>query len=107
MALILVNLTYWAPGCADLPRGDDRLWRWVYDTDGRDVLRRASQLARVAITGLSLRRYGDDIDICARTEGQPKPVPMVTICGGLSLTQLEAALKTLITETKNTEKEAA
>jgi hypothetical protein len=109
MALILVHLTYWAPGCEDLAAGDNRLWRWVYDKDGQEVLRRASGLARVAITGLSLRPEGDFTDICARIEGQPKPVPMATVVsGGLTFAQLETALKTLITNERDKhEKEAA
>lgn len=105
MATVLINLTYWVEGCADLPINDNRLWHWLFGVSATDVLTRACARLGKPVTAISLKSELHRTDIMARIDGQPKPVPLVTVCQGLSFSELNTALTALQKTEK--QKEAA
>ena len=93
---VLIHLTYWAPGCADLESRDPRLWNEFDSMTAEEaVLWIIKRLERSSAAALIVTDEHLGTVFYARHPESEKPVRMATVLTGLSFLDLADALNTL------------
>ncbi|WP_443749677.1 hypothetical protein [Asticcacaulis solisilvae] len=100
---VIVHLTAWAPGCADIPRGSSELWHYLGTAAPDEVITVLEQRLDRPANHFALRpeQPRDQVEACVygRVEDEEKPVLMAVVSGA-DFEALQSARKSLIEERK-------